>query len=116
MVFWNSSNKTEEDKPKGEVTMSDVSTINFGEVLDISFAAKFHAQLKDDTEKNSTVNFVTSDLTRIDASCLQVLASFMSYAKENEINVQWEVPGDVIKEATRLTGLTDILEINNHSL
>jgi hypothetical protein len=36
----------------------------------------------------------------------------MSYAKENEVNVQWETPNDVIIEASRLTGLTDVLELN----
>ena len=87
-------------------------TIDFGEILDISFAAKFHTQLKEEVKNKSAVNFITSDLTRIDASCLQVLASFMGYAKENEIAVHWEKPCEVIMEATRLTGLTEILELN----
>ena len=112
MGFWNSNNKPEKNIKEGETLMSDITSIDFGEVLDISFAAKLYAQLKDEVANNSTVKFLTSDLTRIDASCLQVLASFMSYAKENEINVQWEAPNDVIKEASRLTGLTDVLELN----
>jgi len=112
MGFWSSNNKPEKNIKEGETLMSDITSIDFGEVLDISFAAKLYAQLKDEVANNSTVKFLTSDLTRIDASCLQVLASFMSYAKENEINVQWEAPNDVIKEASRLTGLTDVLELN----
>ncbi|MFK5913921.1 MAG: STAS domain-containing protein [Woeseiaceae bacterium] len=92
--------------------MSDITTIDFGEVLDISFAAKLHAQLKDEVKENSAVQFDTSNLTRIDASCLQVLASFMAYAKENEIKVQWQAPGEVILEASRITGLSEILELN----
>ena len=93
--------------------MSDVTDIDFGEILDISFAAKLHSQLKDDVKKNTTVNFITSNLTRIDASCLQVLTSFVSYAKENDIHVQWQEPGDVVKEAARLTGLTEFLELGH---
>lgn len=112
MGFWTTNKKSEEDKSKGESPMSDATTVDFGEVLDISFAAKLHTQLKDEVEKNSTVNFITSGLTRIDASCLQVLASFMEYAKENEITVHWDTPGDVIKDASRLTGLSDVLELN----
>ncbi len=112
MGFWTATKKSEEDKPEGEAPMSEATTIDFGEVMDISFAAKLHAQLKDEVEKNSTVNFITSELTRIDASCLQVLASFMGYAKENAITVHWETPGDVIKDASRLTGLSDILELS----
>ena len=112
MGFWNTTKKSEQDKSEGEASMSDVTTIDFGEVLDISFAAKLHAQLKDEIENNSSVSFITSELTRIDASCLQVLASFMGYAKENEIKVEWPEASDVIKEATRLTGLTEILELN----
>ena len=112
MGFWNSNNKPEKNIKEGETLMSDITSIDFGEVLDISFAAKLYAQLKDEVANNSTVKFLTSDLTRIDTSCLQVLASFMSYANENEINVQWEAPNDVIKEASRLTGLTDVLELN----
>lgn len=112
MGFWSTTKKSEQDKSEGETSMSNATTIDFGEVLDISFAAKLHSQLKDEVEKSSTVNFSTSELTRIDASCLQVLASFMVYAKENDIKVEWPSPGDVIKEATRLTGLTEILEIN----
>lgn len=113
MGFWNSTKKTEQEKTEGETSMSDATTIDFGEILDISFAAKLHAQLKDEIEINSTVNFITSELTRIDASCLQVLASFMAYAKQNHINVDWGTPGDVIMESSRLTGLTDVLELNN---
>jgi len=112
MGFWNTTKKSEQNKLEGEAPMSDATMIDFGEVLDISFAAKLHAQLKDEVKKNSTVNFNTSELTRIDASCLQVLVSFMGYAKENEIKVEWLEPGDVIKEASRLTGLTEILELN----
>ena len=113
MGFWNSNKNSEKEESEGETSMSGATTIDFGEVLDISFAAKLHAQLKDETEKNSTVNFITSGLTRIDASCLQVLASFMGYAKENDIKVEWDELGDVMKEATRLTGLTEILELRN---
>lgn len=112
MGFWNANKKSEQDKSEGESLMSDATTIDFGEVLDISFAAKLHAQLKDEIKNNSTVSFITSELTRVDASCLQVLASFMGYAKENEIKVEWPEASDVIKEATRLTGLTEILELN----
>ena len=92
--------------------MSDITTIDFGEVLDISFAAKLHAQLKDEVKENSEVKFDTSNLTRIDASCLQVLASFMTYAKESVIKVQWKEPSEVILEASRITGLSKILELN----
>lgn len=113
MGFWSSNDKPENDKSEGETSMSDVTTINFGEILDISFAAKLHAQLQNEIEKNSAVNFITSELTRIDASCLQVVSSFMGYAKENDIQVEWLEPNDVLIEAARLTGLTDILEINN---
>lgn len=91
--------------------MSNATSIDFGEILDISFAAKLQAQLKDDIATNSTVSFVSSNLTRIDTTCLQVLASFMGYAKENDITIKWEEPSDVVKEASRLTGLTEILEI-----
>lgn len=112
MGFWNSNSKSDKNKIDGETPMSDITAIDFGEVLDISFAAKLHAQLRDEVENNSTVKFLTSGLIRIDTSCLQVLTSFMIYAKENEINVQWETPNDVIIEASRLTGLIDVLELN----
>lgn len=92
--------------------MSEVTKIDFGEVLDISFAAKFHAQLKDDVKKNSTVQFITSQLARIDASCLQVLVSFFCYAKENEINIEWYETSDVIKKAAGLVGLSSILKLS----
>ena len=91
--------------------MSDATSIDFGEILDISFAAKLQAQLKDEVAKNSTVRFVTSNLTRIDASCLQVLASFMGYAKENGITIEWPESNDVVKEASCLLGLTEILKL-----
>lgn len=107
MGFWNQGNNSE-----GDNSMEGVTKIDFGEILDISFAAKLYSQLKDEVNKNSTVNFVTSGLTRIDASCLQVLVSFMNYAKENEIKVEWSEPGDVLTEAAHLTGLSEALEIN----
>ena len=103
---------TSKKENKGDSSMSDAKIIDFGEVLDISFAAKLHSQLKDEVEKNAKVNFISSELTRIDASCLQVLASFMGYAKENEMSVEWQNPGEIIEEAARLTGLTETLELN----
>ncbi len=93
--------------------MSETTTIDFGEVLDISRAAKLYSQLKDDVSHHSQVNFDTSELTRIDASCLQVLVSFMKYAQENEITVTWQNAGDVMLEAARLTGTTGLLQLNS---
>lgn len=113
MGFWNSEKKPGNDESEGEASMSEAIVIDFGEVLDISFAAKLHSQLKDDVKENSTVKFVSSELSRIDASCLQVLSSFMRYAKENKIKVEWDNVGDVIKEASQLTGLTEVLELSN---
>lgn len=112
MGFWNLNNESDKSKLEGETSMSDVTAIDFGEVLDISFAAKLHAQLRNEVKNNSTVKFLTSELIRIDASCLQVLTGFMRYAKENDINVKWENPNDVIIEASRLTGLIDVLELS----
>jgi len=92
--------------------MSDIVSIDFGETLDISFAAKLHSQLKDNVEIKGAVKFLTSDLIRIDTSCLQVLVSFINHAKENEISVEWEQQSDVVIEAARLTGLTKSLGLN----
>ena len=112
MGFWSSNKKTDDKKSDSKPSSDEVTIIDFGEVLDISFAAKLHSQLKDEVVKNSTVNFSTSSLTRVDASCLQMLESFMSYAKENNIDIDWGEPSDVIVEATRLTGLTNALDLN----
>ncbi len=112
MGFWKSTKEPIQNSAEGDSDMSDVKVIDFGDVLDISFAAKLHSQLKDETTSNSHVQFDASELTRIDASCLQVLTSYMSYAKENDIKIEWINPNDVIMDATRLTGLTEILELN----
>lgn len=112
MSFWNVGKKSADDKSEGEDSMSEGTTIDFGEVLDISFAAKLYSQIKDEVEENTSVSFITSNLTRIDASCLQVLVSFMGYAKENEIKVDWPDTSDVIKEAAHLTGLSESLGLD----
>lgn len=93
--------------------MPGTATINFGEVLDISFAAKLHTQLKDNSVIGGRVCFVSSDLTRIDTSCLQVLTSFMKYADENDIDIEWQEPSETVKEAARLTGLDHILKLDS---
>ena len=111
MGIWDSLTGSKQADSKGEDVMSDATNIDFGEILDISFAAKLYTQLKEEVKANSTVNFITSGLTRIDASCLQVITSFMDYAKENEIKVHWDEPGDVVLEAARLTGLNQKLEL-----
>jgi hypothetical protein len=72
MGFWSSTKPSKKEKSECEPSLPEATTIDLGQVLDISFAAKLHAQLKDEIEKNSTVNFITPELTRIDASCLQV--------------------------------------------
>jgi len=113
MGFWSSNNKSEDKTKEGETLMSEKTVIDFGEVLDISFAAKFHSQLKDDVSPNSTVSFVSHEITRLDASCLQVIASFVKYAEENEIIIHWDNPSETVMEAARLTGLTASLALQN---
>lgn len=93
--------------------MPDAITINFGEILDISFSAKLHTQLKEDIVAGTNVCFVSSDLTRVDASCLQVLTSFMKYATDNDIGIEWDEPSEILKEAAKLTGLTQILKLDS---
>lgn len=87
MGFWESRNKTENEKVDGDSSMSDMPSIDFGEVLDISFAVKLHSQFNDDVKKNSTINFITLGLTPIDASCLHVPTSFMGDVKKNDISI-----------------------------
>ena len=112
MVFWKTKNKESEMEKIDGVPMSDLTIIDFGEILDISYAAKLHTQLREEVSTNSTVNFKTDNVSRIDASCLQVVASFMKYAKENDIKVIWDEPTDVLLEASKLLGLSKILELN----
>ena len=112
MGFWTKSKKSVDDTTEGEPSMSDATTIDLGEVLDISFAARLHGQLKDEVKAGSKVKLSCNDLSRIDASCLQVLAGFMNYAKENDITVEWQQPGEVLQGAARLTGLEEILQLN----
>lgn len=113
MASWNLFSKNTQNDSKGKDVMSDAVTIDLGEMLDISFAAKLHAQLKDEAENKKNIKFVSAGLNRIDASCLQVLVGFMSYAKEHGINIHWESPGEIITESARLLGLTDNLQFNN---
>lgn len=113
MASWDLFGKSTQKNVKGNAVMPDSVTIDLGEMLDISFAAKLHAQLKDETQNSTSVTLVSDKLARIDASCLQVLVSFTNYAKENGIKIHWDNPGQILSDSARLTGLTKMLEVSN---
>ena len=111
MVNWNILGGLKQQSVQEQNLMSNSVKIDLGEVLDISMAASFFSQLKESMPKGSNVVFTSSELTRIDASCLQVLLAFMAYAKESDISVSWEEPSDSLKNSARLLGLTEKLNI-----
>ena len=55
MGSWNIFTKNKQKDSKSDDAITDAVTIDFGEMLDISFAAKLHAQLKNEVKKNKNI-------------------------------------------------------------
>jgi anti-anti-sigma regulatory factor len=58
------------------------------------------------------VTLAASELQRIDAAGLQLLAAFVQAASGRGTRVAWQAPTAVLRDAARRTGLTTALRLN----
>jgi len=102
---------TNQDDATPNKTKSHV--INCGEFIDITVVMEWRNKLLKILPVASDVVLEASDIERIDTTGLQVLIAFIKDANVKGISITWLVPSDVMRNAARLTGLTDALELPN---
>lgn len=91
--------------------MANSVTVDCGEVLDISMAANLYEQLKV-VKAGDSVTFNDADLSRIDASCLQVMVAFSRFAENNQVSVHWKPGTDTAKSAAQLLGIKEFIKFS----
>ena len=87
-------------KNQGEIT------VECGDVLDISKVAEFHQQLKTALGKGGEVVLDAAELTRIDATSLQLCTAFFNDAAARKVTAKWRSPSDSLIKSAGLLGLS----------
>ncbi len=89
------------------------SSIVCGEYLDISNINQISEKLRSALDSNDPVTFLDGEaVERIDAAGLQLLTTFFKDAKSQGMTLHWHKPSDVLKTASRLTGLSGFLNLD----
>lgn len=71
----------------------------------MSGVTKFYQQLKSVVELDKIIILDASKVTRIDASTLQVLFSFIETRKNAKLECRWDTVSDAFSEAVAVLGL-----------
>jgi anti-anti-sigma regulatory factor len=96
MGFFSRSDTTN----KGEIT------VDCGDILDISKVAEFHQQLMAALGKGGEVILDAAELTRIDATSLQLCTAFFHDAAARKVTAKWRSPSDSLIKSAGLLGLS----------
>lgn len=91
--------------------MADTTRINLEKINDISKAEKLHEQLEGLLPGAAAIEIDGAAVERIDTSNLQLLVAFKLAAGRHHVKVSLTQPSDALREAARLTGLTEHLGI-----
>ncbi len=95
-----------------DTTTGSIS-IACGEYLDISNIGQISKKLRDALDSSDPTIFLDGEaVERADAAGLQLLAAFFKDAKSQGITLHWRKPSDALKTASRITGLSSLLDLN----
>jgi len=83
-----------------------------GEYLDISHIGQLSDDLKGGLESSEPILFIDGEkVERVDAASLQLLAAFFKDAKSQGMALQWRKPSDALRNASRVMGLSNLLDL-----
>lgn len=95
------------------MTEDNTQTLNLQSVLDISKAGELRIQLMDFLESGTQIVLNGEEVERVDAAVLQLLCAFATATVTAGGSFQWSEVSPSLLEAARLTGLTDLLLMQN---
>lgn len=85
--------------------------ITLEETTNISHVGGLKTQLAEALSADEAIELDASEVVRVDAALLQLLASFSMQADAQGQSVSWVSPSEGLVEAARLTGLQGVLKL-----
>lgn len=95
-----SESKTEE--------FSNMSHINWQDVLDISRSEEMRSELEVVLSEGKPCQIDLSEVTKVDTAAMQVLASFAKDAQTKGIELHWNGTCPAFDDAKSLLGMSDL--------
>jgi len=96
---------------KNKALQGESSSIDCGDLLDISMVNDIHQKLKKSLDSGSDIAVNVSQIQRVDAAGVQMLCAFFQDAKSRNIKCTWENPSEVFLTSVQQLGLTTHLGI-----
>jgi len=89
--------------------MANKTTLSLGSALDIVHVGDLKPRLTTALEKKPHVVLIADKVERTDTAGVQLIYSFMQYAKEKDVAVTWQKPSDNLLETVRKLGMSEAL-------
>jgi anti-anti-sigma regulatory factor len=105
-----SATKSRKSAGKAEIPAQPVIVLEGS--LDISGAGYLREQLLQVLAGKQSVTVDAANVERVDTAALQVLTAFFKDAVAQNMVVQWQEPSQALRDAARLLGLNNTLNIN----
>jgi len=92
------------------------TSIACGEYLDIPNIDQISKKLHSALESSDPIIFLDGEsIERVDAAGLQLLTAFFNDAKSQGMTLHWHKPSDVLITASRLMGLSRVLDLEEEN-
>lgn len=85
------------------------TTIECGDVVDISRVSDLYQQLNEALEGDDGISFNAGAIERIDAAALQMFACFIQEIKKRSRHVHWTNPTEALLRSASLLGMKQAL-------
>ena len=82
------------------------------ETVNISHVSALKEQLVEAMNGDESVEIDVSQVARVDAAVLQLLAAFALDAQAHEKQLDWGMPSDDFLGAVKLTGLQQVMQLD----
>ncbi len=89
--------------------MANKTTLSLGSALDIVHVADLKPRLTSALEKKPHVVLIADKIERTDTAGVQLVYSFMQYAKEKDVAVTWQKPSENLLETATKLGMSEAL-------
>jgi len=92
--------------------MANRSTIECGEIVDISAVAELYQQLNNALDSDGAVTLNAGAIERVDTAALQMFACFVQEIIKRHRDVSWNAPSEALRRSADFLGMTQVLKLN----
>ncbi len=104
--------EVEEMEQEPAAPLSDQPAILLNSVQDISKVQELKADILVLIKDNDEIDIDGEAVERIDGSSLQLLCALFDYAEHNALIINWVKPSDALKQAVKLLGMQEELQMH----